>query len=166
MTRHVTRLAARSGFSSAPATTGGRLSSVLDLGQRRVPADASRSVRMLAYGGVAIGAVLVAVSAVIHLHLWMQGYKHIHWIGPLFLAQAVAGIGLALVMLVYPRLVSAVAGALYMAATIGGLLMSATVGIFGFHDGLDVPWATSSLVIEAVGLVVLVAAGAAFFARR
>ncbi len=138
----------------------------MDLAQRRVPADASRSVRLLAFGGVAIGAVLVAVSAVIHLHLWMQGYKHIHWIGPLFLAQAVAGLGLALAMLIYPRFVSALLGALYMAATIGGLLTSATVGIFGFHDGLSVPWATSSLVIEAAGLAVLVAAGAAFFARR
>ncbi len=131
-----------------------------------MPADAPRSVRWIALGGVVLGAVAVAVSAIIHLHLWMQGYKHIHLIGPLFLAQAVAGIGLALVMVAYPRFVSAVLGALYMASTIGGLLMSATVGIFGFHDGLSVPWATSSLVIEAAGLVVLVAAGAAFFARR
>ena len=123
-------------------------------------------MRWLTFGGVASGAAAVAASAVIHLHLWMQGYKHIHLIGPLFLAQAVAGIGLALVMVAYPRFVSALAGALYMASTIGGLLMSATVGIFGFHDGLRVPWAMSSLVIEVAGLVVLVAAGAVLFARR
>ena len=128
--------------------------------------DDLRWVRWVTFGGVALGAAAVAASAVIHLHLWMQGYKHIHLIGPLFFAQAVAGIALALVMVVYPRFVSAVAGALYMASTIGGLLISATVGIFGFHDGLSVPWATSSLVIEAAGFVVLVAAGAAMFARR
>ena len=121
---------------------------------------------MSAVGGIVVGAVSVAVSAIIHLHLWLQGYKHIHTIGPLFLAQAIGGIVLAVVMVAYPRFVSAVAGALYMASTIGGLLMSATVGIFGSHDGLSVPWATSSLVIEAAGLVVLLVAGAAFFARR
>lgn len=153
-------------FRDAGSASGGRRTWALQLAQRRVSVDAPRWVRWLAFGGVAFGAAAVAASAVIHLHLWMQGYKHIHLIGPLFLAQAVAGIGLALIMVAYPRLVSAVAGALYMASTIGGLLVSATVGIFGFHDGLTVPWATSSLVIEAAGLVVLVAAGAVLFARH
>jgi hypothetical protein len=69
-------------------------------------------------------------------------------------------------MLASPRFISALAGALYLASTIGGLLMSATVGIFGFQDGLRVPWATSSLVIETAGLVVLVAAGRPLFKRR
>jgi hypothetical protein len=153
-------------LGGVPSGSGRRMTWALDLAQRRVSADAPRWMRWLTFGGVALGAAAVAASAVIHLHLWMQGYKHIHLIGPLFLAQAVAGIGLALVMVAYPRFVSAVAGALYMASTIGGLLMSATVGIFGFHDGLRVPWAMSSLVIEVAGLVVLVAAGAVLFARR
>jgi hypothetical protein len=153
-------------FRGVPSGGGARISWALELAQRRVSVDAPRWLRWLTFGGVALGAAAVAASAVIHLHLWMQGYKHIHLIGPLFLAQAIAGIGLALVMVAYPRFVSAVAGALYMASTIGGLLMSATVGIFGFHDGLRVPWATSSLVIEIAGLVVLVAAGAVLFARR
>jgi hypothetical protein len=150
---------------TAPGNTG-RLTWAFELAQRGVSADTPRRVRWLTFGGVALGAAAVAASAVIHLHLWMQGYKHVHLIGPLFLAQAIAGIALALVMLAYPRFISALAGALYMASTIGGLLMSATVGIFGFHDGLRVPWATSSLVIETAGLLVLVAAGAALFKRR
>jgi hypothetical protein len=162
----VNPLAATPGFRDTAPTSGGRVTWALDLAQRRAPAEASRGIRWVALGGVVLGAVAVAVSAIIHLHLWMQGYKHIHVIGPLFLAQAIGGIGLALFMVAYPRLVSAVLGAVYMASTIGGLLLSATVGIFGLHDGLSVPWATSSLVIEAAGLVVLLAAGAAFFARR
>ena len=145
---------------------GSRITWALHLAQRRVSADAPRALRWLTFAGVALGAAAVAASAIIHLHLWTQGYKHIHWIGPLFLAQAVAGIGLALVMVAYPRLVSAAAGALYLASTIGGLLMSATVGIFGFHDGLRVPWATSSLEIEIAGLVVLVVTGVALFKHR
>jgi hypothetical protein len=113
-----------------------------------------------------IGAALVAASAVIHLHLWTQGYKHIHLIGPLFLLQALAGIALAVAMLLYRRLLTVLAGALYMASTIIGLLISATVGFLGFHDGLDVPWATSSLVIELIGFVFLVGAGLVLVARR
>ena len=36
-----------------------------------------------------VGAALVVVSAIIHLHLWGQGYSAIAVIGPLFLAQGV-----------------------------------------------------------------------------
>ena len=160
-------LAATSGYAGASPAGEGRITWAWELAQRRVASRRAAFGARVSPSVVSFsGAVAVAVSAIIHLHLWMQGYKHIHLIGPLFLAQAIAGIGLAVVMVAYPRFVSAVAGALYMASTIGGLLMSATVGIFGFHDGLSVPWATSSLVIEAAGLVVLLAAGAAFFARR
>jgi hypothetical protein len=42
-----------------------------------------------------IGAVLVALSAFVHLHLWQIGYKHIPTIGPLFLFQVIAGFLLA-----------------------------------------------------------------------
>lgn len=48
-----------------------------------------------------------------------------------------------------------IAGALYMAASAGGLILSATVGFIGIHDGLGVPWATTSLVVELVGLVIV-----------
>jgi hypothetical protein len=143
-----------------------RMRWALGVARRGVPADAPLWLRSVTFSGLVLGAAAVAASALIHLHLWLQGYKHIHLIGPLFLAQAVAGIGLALVMGAYPRFISAVVGALYMASTIAGLLISATVGIFGFHDGLNVPWATSSLVIEIGGLVVLGAAAAVLFARR
>ena len=35
---------------------------------------------MSAVGGIVLGAVSVAVSAIIHLHLWLQGYKHIQFV--------------------------------------------------------------------------------------
>ena len=47
------------------------------------------------------GAVLIVVSAVIHLHLWATGYSSISVIGPLFLAQGVAGILLAVALGVF-----------------------------------------------------------------
>ena len=134
--------------------------------KRGVSSSAPLPLRAATTAGIVIGAALVAVSAVIHLHLWLQGYKHIHTIGPLFLLQAVGGIALAVVMVLYRRLVTVIAGAGYMASTVIGLLISATVGIFGFKDGLTVPWATSSLVIELIGFVVLVVAGLAIAVRR
>jgi len=126
----------------------------------------SRSGSVLTVAALVVGAGLVAASALIHLHLWAQGYKHIHLIGPLFLLQGVVGIALAIMILLLRTWVVAITGALYLAGTALGLLTSATIGVFGFHDGLDVPWAAPSLVVELVGFVVLVAAGASLMARR
>ncbi len=104
------------------------------------------------------GALLLVVSAVIHLHLWSTGYRHIPTIGPLFLMQGVAGIVLALVVAVTRRAGAALVGALFAASTIGGLILSVEVGLFGFKDSLSAPDATLSLVVESAALVVLAAA--------
>ena len=98
------------------------------------------------------------LSALIHLHLWSTGYRHIPTIGPLFLLQGVVAIGLALVVVATRRAWAALAGAAFAASTIGGLLLSVEVGLFGFKDSLSAPYATSSLLVESVAVVVLATA--------
>jgi hypothetical protein len=105
-----------------------------------------------------IGAVLLVASAVIHLHLWSQGYQHISTIGPLFLIQGIAGIIIAIGVAVFRRFVVLTGAAIFAIGTIGGLLISVYVGLFGFQDSLSAPFATASLVIEAVAFVALVSA--------
>jgi hypothetical protein len=63
----------------------------------------------------------------IHLDLWRDGYRTIDVIGPAFLLNAVAGFGLAALLLVTPRPVVgrvAALGALAAAGTLAGLLLS------------------------------------------
>jgi hypothetical protein len=91
-------------------------------------------------------------SAAIHLHLWLHGYRHVPTIGPLFLAQGIVGLAIAAAALTVRRWVTAVAGAIYLAATSAGLLLSATVGLFNFHDGLDAPYAGLSLTVQLAGI--------------
>jgi hypothetical protein len=108
---------------------------------------------------------MIAASAVIHLHLWMIGYKHIHLIGPAFLFQSVSGLTLAVLMLAYRRLITVAAGAAFCAGSVVALLLSATVGFLGLHDGLDVPWADWSLATELIGFVVLLGCAGLMFRR-
>jgi hypothetical protein len=105
-----------------------------------------------------VGAALIAWSAVIHLHLWMDGYRHIPTIGPLFLFQAVGGLGVAVAVAGTRRVLPALGGMAFLGSTIGGLVLSAWVGLFGFHDGFDAPFARESLVVEAAGIAVLATA--------
>lgn len=118
--------------------------------------------------GDLIGALLVAGSAAIHLHLWASSfYRHIPTIGPLFLIQGVCGFLIALTILAFRRLGPIVVGAGFCAATAGGLLISVNGGLFGFEDSLSAPFAGMSLGVEAVGVVVLLgAAGLRVVGRR
>lgn len=105
------------------------------------------------------GAVLLVLSSVIHLHLWFNGYRHIPTIGPLFVAQAVVGIALSIVVAVKRSPVVLAGGAVFAAGTVAALLVSVNFSLFGFRDSLDAPYAKSSLVVEclAAGLLALAA---------
>jgi len=97
-------------------------------------------------------------SAIIHLHLWSIGYRHIPAIGPLFLLQGVAGIVLAVAVVVSRRAPVALAGALFAVGTVGGLVVSVEVGLFGFRDSFSAPFTDSSLIVESAAFVAMVAA--------
>jgi hypothetical protein len=114
--------------------------------------------RLALSAAIAVGAFFVAGSAAIHLHLWLAGYRHIHIIGQLFLAQAISGFVICLGILLNRRVPAAVMGALFLMATAAGLLMSAWFGLFGFHDSFDAPYAGLSLVDEWGGTVLLLSA--------
>lgn len=105
-----------------------------------------------------LGAAMLVWSGVIHLHLWMAGYRSIPTIGWLFLLQAVAAFVLAAVLVASRRLVAAAAGALFLASTAVGLVWSVEWGLFGFQDRFSAPFATESLGVEAAGVAVLACA--------
>jgi hypothetical protein len=153
-------------MTATAATSRTRTSSLLTLLLRPVPAAATPVARAAAVAGIVVGAAMVAVSAVIHLHLWLIGYRHIHLIGPAFLFQSISGLVVAAALLGFPRLVTVVAGVGFCGGSVVALLLSATVGFLGLHDGLNVPWAGWSLISELVGFVVLLAVTALVLRRR
>ncbi|TFV64653.1 UNVERIFIED_ORG: hypothetical protein E4P37_12830 [Bacillus sp. AZ43] len=104
------------------------------------------------------GAALLAVMGAIHLDLWGDGYRTIDVIGPAFLLNAIAGFGLAVLLLVTPRpLVAWVAalGALTAAGTLAALLLSTTVGLFGFTESTAAALWWESFWVELAAAVVL-----------
>jgi hypothetical protein len=147
-------------MTATAATSRTRTSSLLTLLLRPAAAAAPPTARAATVAGVVVGAAMIAISAVIHLHLWLIGYRHIHLIGPAFLFQSISGLALAVALLGFPRLVTVVAGVGFCAGSVVALLLSATVGFLGLHDGLSVPWAGWSLASELFGFVVLLAVAA------
>ena len=152
--------------ASVSARPGG-LGSLGALLLRPVPAQPA-ALNYATLGAIVAGAGLILASAIIHLHLWLSGYRHITLahIGVLFLIQSIGGFVLAPLIVASRRLAAVLLGVGYMASTAAGLLISATVGFFGFQDPLSVSWATPSLVIELAGLVVLTGACVPMALRR
>jgi hypothetical protein len=105
-----------------------------------------------------VGAALLVAMGWLHLDLWLDGYRNIDVIGPLFLLDTIAGFGLAvLVVLTPPSLLhwTAALGALTAAGTLAGLLLSTTVGLFGFTESTAAALWWESFWIELAAVVVL-----------
>jgi hypothetical protein len=115
-----------------------------------------------------LGAGLLAAMGWIHLDLWLNGYRSIDVIGPAFLLNAIAGFGLAALLLVTPgplvRWVAALC-ALTALGTLGGLLLATTVGVFGFVESTAADLWWESFWVE-VAAVLTLGALAALAARR
>lgn len=80
------------------------------------------------------GAGLLAVTAAIHLDLYLTGFRNIPTIGWLFLLQIITGFALAAAVLATGNPVVAALGAGFAVATLGGYLLSIWVGLFGFTE--------------------------------
>jgi plastocyanin len=80
------------------------------------------------------GAVLLAVTAGIHLDLYLTSYRNIPTIGWLFLLQVIVAFLLALAVVFLPGPLAPAAGAGFAIATLGGYLLTLWVGLFNFHE--------------------------------
>lgn len=80
------------------------------------------------------GAMLLAVSACIHLALYLTGYRSIPTIGWLFLLQVMVGFVLMAGALVTHSRLAAAAGAAFALFTLGFYLLAVWIGLFGFKE--------------------------------
>ncbi|MEU2336956.1 hypothetical protein ABZ770_43135 [Streptomyces sp. NPDC006654] len=103
-------------------------------------------------------AATLAAGGYIHTQLYLDGYRFIRVIGPLFLLQAGASFALAALLLIgTPPLLLRTAAAGVALGALGGFAASRTVGVFGFteHGLQPEPQAVLSLLAETGTLLLL-----------
>lgn len=113
-------------------------------------------------------AATVAASGYLHTQLYLDGYRAIPVVGPLFLLQASASYAVAaLLLFTAPPLLKAAAAGTALGALIG-FAASRTVGVFGFTEsGLQpAPQALLGIVTEVGTLLLLTVWQAAAIRRR
>jgi hypothetical protein len=110
---------------------------------------------------IAVGAGLAVYSGYIHLYLCGRQpypYSAIPTIGPLFLLQGIVAILIGVLVVVTRRFFAVLLGAGLMVVSVAALVIDVEVGMFGFQDSWQVPYATSTLYVEIVGAVLLLLA--------
>jgi len=105
-----------------------------------------------------LAAIAVLVSAAVHLRLWLDGFRSIHMVGPAFMLNAVAGVVIAVLLVVWRRHWLPPLLALgFGVATLGAFVTSATVGLYGVHETWSGFYVLAAAVSEVVAIVVALA---------
>src|SRR5689334_8387605 len=112
------------------------------------------------------GAILLVVSASIHLDLYLTGYRSIPTIGWLFLVQFLVAFVLAIGALVTHSRLVAVAGAAFALSTLGCYLLGVWIGLFGFREIRTRAGIAAGLIEVAAFATLALAAVTADPARR
>ncbi len=112
------------------------------------------------------GAMLLAVSAGIHLDLYVTGYRSIPTIGWLFLVQFVGGLTLAIAVLVTHSRLAVAASAAFALSTLSAYLLAVWIGLFGFKEVRTRAGIAAGLIEVAAFATLALAAAAAGPARE
>ncbi|WP_314503589.1 hypothetical protein [uncultured Microbacterium sp.] len=115
-----------------------------------------------------LSAALLLITGGIHLYLVFNGVGGI--LGVMFVLNAVAGLVLAIAMIVLRGPLfraAAVLSLLFLIATLMALVLALTVGLFGITETWDFMLVPQTVIVESIGIVVLaVTTVAAFRTRR
>ena len=105
----------------------------------------------------ALGALLLAGEAVVHVQQFVSEFHDVRWIGPLFLANA-AAVLVTLAGLTQPRIrpFAALAGIAISAVALASLVISYGTGLFGWQEGGFRTPVALAMITEA-GAVILLA---------
>lgn len=102
-----------------------------------------------------LAAAFLLIGGVVHYDLWRSGYQAIPTIGPLFLANFVGSIALAVAVMVSRRAIVAFAGIAFATGSLVALVLSRSVGVFGFTETIWTSQAIKTLATETGAIITL-----------
>lgn len=113
-----------------------------------------------------LGGIVLFAIAGIHLFLVFHGVGGV--LGVLFILNSIAAIILAIGMLTLRGALvksAVILSLLFIIASLLSLLLALTVGLFGIHETWTFTLVPETIIVEAIGIVVLVVASTAVLRR-
>jgi hypothetical protein len=150
---------AKTSMTRATTARAGGLSNIMLLASVRKPdLRRRRNLFIMALVLQLASVGLLAWIGYVHWALWhTEGYRFIPTDGPFFLVDAIAGVVLAVALLVWPRPLVGLLSAGFTASTILALVISLAIGLFGFKESISAHYVVVALVVESIALVILLA---------
>ncbi|WP_295119796.1 hypothetical protein [uncultured Leifsonia sp.] len=114
-----------------------------------------------------LSAIVLALTGAIHLFLIFDGVGGL--LGTLFVLNGIAGIVLAVGMLVLRGTwlrIATILSLLFLIASLAALLLALTVGLFGITEVWSFTLVPETVVVEAIGIVVLAITSGVTLRRR
>jgi hypothetical protein len=99
-------------------------------------------------------ALGVLVSGAVHLYLWFDGFRDVDVIGPSFMLNAIAGLVIAVAVIVWRHWLPLLVAVGFGFSTLTAFLISTTVGLFGVNE---VFWGTSQMLAAGSEILAIVA---------
>ncbi len=103
-----------------------------------------------------VAAASVLVSAVVHLYMWFDGVRDQHVIGPAFMLNAVGGVVIAVLLVLWRHWVPPLLAVAFGISTLGAFVIASTAGLFGIHT----QWTGGEVWTAAVAEIVAIVSGA------
>ena len=101
-----------------------------------------------------VAALAVLVSAYVHLYEWLNGFRDVHVIGPLFIVNIVAGVVIAVLLFTWKHWFVAFLTFGFGATTLGGFAIATTSGgLFGDHEKWQGAYVWIAAISEAVAII-------------
>jgi hypothetical protein len=101
-----------------------------------------------------LAAAAVLVSAYVHLKLWLDGFRHLHVVGPAFMVNAVAGLVIAVLLVTWKHWLAPLLAAGFGVGTLGAFTIATTsAGLFGTHETWHGSYQVTAAVVEAIAIV-------------
>jgi hypothetical protein len=101
-----------------------------------------------------VAAVAVLVSAYVHLYEWLNGFRDVHVIGPLFVVNIVAGVVIAVLLFTWKHWLAPFLAFGFGASTLLGFAIATTGGgLFGDHEKWQGAYVWVAAISEAVAIV-------------
>ncbi|HEX3295819.1 MAG TPA: hypothetical protein VHR85_03285 [Nocardioides sp.] len=98
-----------------------------------------------------IAAIAVLVSAYVHLYEWLNGMRHVHVIGPLFVVNIVSGVVIAVLLVTWKHWFAPFLAFGFGATTLAGFAIATTsAGLFGDHEKWQGSYIWAAAIAEAV----------------
>jgi hypothetical protein len=100
-----------------------------------------------------LAAVAALVSGAVHLKLWFDGTRDLDVIGPAFMVNAISGLVIAVLLLVWRHWVPLFLAFGFGLSTLGAFVISGTVGLFDVHASWSGFYTWAAFVSEIVIVV-------------